>query len=677
MMIMATMVPAWAANGRLDGQDSLAQNGTITIEGTEDGETYTIYKIFDLYSFNDSDPAAEAHDGTERYSYMVKHDTAANSWFTFIDTYYKLGKSSSSGAEYFKIDTDNPVWFDSSFNSVPAGTSGASEYYFVEGYNAFNMITANAANDEVDRSEAIAAGAVVQEFAKNALTWAKGKDPFTGTALTGGALANQGQVTNARGTNSTDITFTSVPLGWYLVESSIGTLVGLDTNTPDVTIKEKNIAPSITKQVKARAQAAAERDSSKKYADGVWVANADYEIGNTVWFLTKITIPKGANESYVLHDVMEEGFTLNTDSFKAYLTSGSTTTEISLPDTTKMTISTSGISNNSTFEVTFTQTWLNSLSNQDVLELEYSAVLNEKAVIYGDTETASGGPTTIVASGQDLEDGALNPQNVAQINTAHNTDGKNTNSAILTFGVASARGEGTADSLPTSTRWAVATVDTFEVDLVKTEEAASAATYPLLSGAVFRLFDDVSKVNTDANAMKLAFTDNTYRPVLPSETSITNQDITTNATNGVVKLTGLKAGTYYLKETKAPTGYNKIGGYYTIVITGDEATNNGNAPALSANGVGSVNVTYIKEGESSGTASGARLARAVATSGNYVATATYTGTSLTNGGLHVINQSGAELPSTGGMGTTVLYIVGGMLVILAGAYLFFSRKRTA
>ena len=43
----------------------------------------------------------------------------------------------------------------------------------------------------------------------------------------------------------------------------------------------------------------------------------------------------------------------------------------------------------------------------------------------------------------------------------------------------------------------------------------------------------------------------------------------------------------------------------------------------------------------------------------------------------VENNKGTELPSTGGMGTTVLYIVGGMLVILAGAYLFFSRKRTA
>ena len=43
----------------------------------------------------------------------------------------------------------------------------------------------------------------------------------------------------------------------------------------------------------------------------------------------------------------------------------------------------------------------------------------------------------------------------------------------------------------------------------------------------------------------------------------------------------------------------------------------------------------------------------------------------------VVNRTTAMMPNTGGMGTTVLYIVGGMLVILAGAYLFFSRKRTA
>ena len=45
--------------------------------------------------------------------------------------------------------------------------------------------------------------------------------------------------------------------------------------------------------------------------------------------------------------------------------------------------------------------------------------------------------------------------------------------------------------------------------------------------------------------------------------------------------------------------------------------------------------------------------------------------------LPIENKTSTALPATGGMGTTVLYIVGGMLVILAGAYLFFSRKKTA
>ena len=41
----------------------------------------------------------------------------------------------------------------------------------------------------------------------------------------------------------------------------------------------------------------------------------------------------------------------------------------------------------------------------------------------------------------------------------------------------------------------------------------------------------------------------------------------------------------------------------------------------------------------------------------------------------VINQAGTELPSTGGMGTTILYTVGGILVLVA-AVLLIARRRT-
>ena len=40
----------------------------------------------------------------------------------------------------------------------------------------------------------------------------------------------------------------------------------------------------------------------------------------------------------------------------------------------------------------------------------------------------------------------------------------------------------------------------------------------------------------------------------------------------------------------------------------------------------------------------------------------------------VVNKKGSTLPETGGMGTTLLYAVGGVLVALAAAYIIISKK---
>ena len=43
----------------------------------------------------------------------------------------------------------------------------------------------------------------------------------------------------------------------------------------------------------------------------------------------------------------------------------------------------------------------------------------------------------------------------------------------------------------------------------------------------------------------------------------------------------------------------------------------------------------------------------------------------------VVNKAGAELPSTGGMGTTVIYMAGAALVIVAGVTLVVRRRMRA
>lgn len=104
--------------------------------------------------------------------------------------------------------------------------------------------------------------------------------------------------------------------------------------------------------------------------------------------------------------------------------------------------------------------------------------------------------------------------------------------------------------------------------------------------------------------------------------------------NGTAKFQGLDSGTYYLHETEAPAGYNLLKEDVQVTIT----------------------ATYNTDGT---------LASSSATS--------------TNNGQYqqtqkIENKSGTELPSTGGMGTTIFYVVGSILV-LAAVVLLITKKR--
>lgn len=112
--------------------------------------------------------------------------------------------------------------------------------------------------------------------------------------------------------------------------------------------------------------------------------------------------------------------------------------------------------------------------------------------------------------------------------------------------------------------------------------------------------------------------------------------VMTSEADGYLTFPGLADGTYKLEEIKAPAGYNKIDVPIEVTI----------ATTLNADGtVNSVSVTG----------------------------ATYDATTKTATAA-VENQSGSELPSTGGMGTTILYIVGGILVVMAGVLLVTRKK---
>lgn len=110
--------------------------------------------------------------------------------------------------------------------------------------------------------------------------------------------------------------------------------------------------------------------------------------------------------------------------------------------------------------------------------------------------------------------------------------------------------------------------------------------------------------------------------------------VVTTDENGAAKFRGLDAGIYYLKEIAAPAGYNLLKVEVEVEIT----------------------ATYNEDGT-------LKASSAISTNkGQYVQTQS------------IENKSGAELPSTGGMGTTIFYVLGSILV-LAAVVLLVTKKR--
>lgn len=120
--------------------------------------------------------------------------------------------------------------------------------------------------------------------------------------------------------------------------------------------------------------------------------------------------------------------------------------------------------------------------------------------------------------------------------------------------------------------------------------------------------------------------------------------------DGLIIIKGVEGVKYTLTETIAPTGYNLL-----------------TAP---------VEVTPVKTGETTTT-----VTKYIDENGDVVDTETDVEVKVDNSDVAatvmvVVNFTGAQLPSTGGIGTTIFYIVGGILVVGA-VILLVTRKRVS
>lgn len=201
-----------------------------------------------------------------------------------------------------------------------------------------------------------------------------------------------------------------------------------------------------------------------------------------------------------------------------------------------------------------------------------------------------------------------------------------TNSAKIKYGDNSE-----FESTPSET-----TTYTYDLKVIKYAEE-NGSKIPL-AGAQFQLSKSETLTGDPAkDAIKMTAAGNVYT-VSPAG----NVDTITTDDTGLFTIQGLDAGTYYLHEIKSPAGYNKLAAPIKICID--------------HNGI----VTY--DGTN-------------AVTGNDFAIQQSDGTSTqVEGAVPVLNQTGSVLPSTGGIGTTIFYIVGALLMVSA-LVLLITRKK--
>ncbi len=324
-------------------EEPFETKGTITVTKGAPKEDYSIYQI--LYVDNYSIPAPGTGE-TAKFSYRVN-----STWREFVESV-----TDSAGNKFFKIDENDIVTWNLADTSKPkAGELAAKAIQYAEA-NKINPIATKTSGEQ---------------------TYDDSGKPVEIT-----------------------VTFDNLELGYYLLDTTLGTLCSLDTTATNVSIQDKNNVPSNEKEV-------------KENVGGNYGKSNDQKIGEEVEFRSKITIPKGTNK-LTFHDIMEKGLAFVDGSVEIIKGDFNTGTAITNSDTnTYYEVNTENLEDGCTFEVEFKDKFfndssiINSNADTTIIWVKYKAKLTKDAIIgdvgnkntskisYGDKNNYTPGSETI------------------------------------------------------------------------------------------------------------------------------------------------------------------------------------------------------------------------------------------------------------------------------------------
>lgn len=428
---------------------------------------------------------------------------------------------------------------------------------------------------------------------------------------------------------------TELAEGYYVVTDEY-TITGSDSLSRylvavagPTTMEPKTETPSIDKKI---------IDTDKNAAADDYDKTDTAAIGDTIEYEVTGSVPNYDGYTYyyyVVDDTLSKGLTLDEDSF-AVTVGGTTLTK----DTNYYVYTSTNADGTTNFRLAFEN--IKDYTVGAAISIKYNATVNENAVIgtepntntakliysnnpsqsdRGDKEDVPGEPGDNVPTGETPD--YITKTYVTQIKlTKVDQDGNALNGAEFTL---------TGENL-TKVKFTTATNFT---------EAADGTYYKLKNGAY------TETAPTDATADLYDSTTTKYTKTTSTDVvEATGSGASANVKafvgdDGILYFTGLDKGTYTLTETKTPTGYNTIDPINFEIkgdINGATATTGGHITWSSDN----QNLTWN------------------------AASQTFE--------ITITNIAGKLLPSTGGIGTTIFYVAGTILV-LGAAVLLITKKR--
>ena len=424
---------------------------------------------------------------------------------------------------------------------------------------------------------------------------------------------------------STSFTFSGLELGYYLIydatdlsgaKEAVRSAAMLTHPGENKVIKLKADRPHIVKQVD-------DRDAGE--TDANWKLGTTASIGETVTFRIVTMIPDhdlyGDDYTFVITDTMANELELVDDSIQVIITEPSTVDGETQNASTTYNVVTEGLSDGADFEITFNN--ITDLSKDTVVEVLYDAKVTVDA-------------------------------KAKNINTATLTYSNDPNSTTGSTGSVSAE----------------ASVMLWQFTLTKhMEDASGTPSFIRLPGAEFEIYSKAA----NGELTKLKFTEQTVpnsdnvdyiKYVLnPAGTVETLKTMDVNGTDdgttdvgytdggnlGQILIWGLGEGTYVIRETKAPAGYQIAKGDFEFTVSDTIGI------------TGAVSDASIKETRTDAPGKFTRVLIQENSQKYYIG---------------ITNAPGSALPETGGMGTTLFTILG--IIMMAGAVGFFStRKRNS